>query len=74
MQNVRALAIEQQEEEYNQVQEEDVLFGIRQFRDRVISSAKITNSDMQQKIQKVRINKINRKHLPPIIPGPLEGK
>ena len=73
MRNVRALAIAQQEIQ-QATREEDILFGIRQFRNRVISSAQITHADMERKLQKVRINEIMVKHLPPIVPGPLEER
>jgi hypothetical protein len=70
--NVRALAIDQQEWGHNQAREEDILFGISQFRDRVISSARITHVDMEHRLQKVHINAIMVQDLPPIIPGPLQ--
>jgi hypothetical protein len=71
--NIRALATAEHEVELEeQVQEEDLLFDINQFRDRTISSARITHADMERKIQATRIYEIQRKELPPIIPGPLE--
>ena len=71
--NIRALAAAEHEVELDdQVQVEDLCFDINQFRDRTISSARITHADMDQKNQQARINKIQRKELPPIIPGPLE--
>jgi hypothetical protein len=70
--NIRALAITEQEEELGQVQEEDLLFDISQVRNRIISSAHVTHADMKRRNQQVRIHEIQRKELPPIIPGPLE--
>jgi hypothetical protein len=71
--NIRALSTAEHEVELEeQVQDEDLLFDINQFRDRTISSARITHADMERKIQAARIHEIQRKELPPIIPGPLE--
>ena len=70
--NIRALAKEEHEVELEQVQEEDLRFGINQFRERIISSARITNADMDRKHQRAHIHEVQRKELPPIIPGPLE--
>ncbi len=71
--NIRALAKEEHEVEIEkQVQEEDLLFDVNQFRDRTISSARITCADMERKIQAARVHELQRKELPPIVPGPLE--
>ncbi len=73
--NIRALATSTAEHEVEldeQVQEEDLRFDINQFRDRTISSARITHADMDRKNQQARIHEIQRIELPPIIPGPLE--
>ena len=75
MRNIRALATstaEHEEELDEQVQVEDLRFDINQFRDRTISSARITHADMDRKNQAARIHEIQRKSLPPIMPGPLE--
>jgi hypothetical protein len=70
--NIRALAKEEHEVELEQVQEEDLRFDVSQFRDRTVSSARITHDDMDRKKQQARIHEIQRKELPPIISGPLE--
>jgi hypothetical protein len=70
--NIGALATAEHEVELKQVQEEDLRLDVSQFRDRTVSSARIAHDDMDQKNQQSRIHEIQRKELPPIIPGPLE--
>jgi hypothetical protein len=70
--NIRALAKEEHEAELKQVQEEDLRFDVSQFRDRTVSSARITHDDMDRKNQQARVHELQRKELPPIISGPLE--
>jgi hypothetical protein len=73
--NIRALATTKREEGPDEFQEEDLLFDIGQFRNRIISSARITYSDMECMNKWANINKVKRQgqELPPLVlPGPLE--
>jgi hypothetical protein len=71
--NIRPLATAEHEVELDeQVQVEDLRFDINQFRDRTVSSARVAHDDMDRKDQQARMHEIQRKELPPIIPGPLE--
>jgi hypothetical protein len=73
--NIRALATTKQEEGPDEFQEEDLLFDIGQFRNRIISSARITYADMESMNKRTRINEVKRRGQdlpPPILPGPLE--
>jgi hypothetical protein len=65
--NVRAVELEQeleQEQEERNEQELDLRFDIKQLRDRIISSARITHADMDGKNQQARIHEIIRNELP----------
>jgi hypothetical protein len=73
--NIRALATTKREEGSGEFQEEDVLFDIGHFRNRIISSARITYADMESMNKRARINEVKRRgqELPPLVlPGPLE--
>jgi hypothetical protein len=73
--NIRALATIKREEGNVEFQEEDLLFDIGQFRNRIISSARLTYAGMESMNKQAHINEVRRKgqDLPPLIlPGPLE--
>jgi hypothetical protein len=69
--NIRALATAEHEAKLDQqAQVEDLRFDVNQFRDRIMSSARITNDAMDRKDQQARVHEIQRKESPPIVPGP----
>ena len=67
--NVQAVRQEQQDNN-PQSGEEDVLFDINHFRKSIISSARITFEDMEEKKEQHRIKAVTQASLPPLVlPG-----
>lgn len=63
-----------QENENDNVLAHEVLFDLDQIRRRIISSARISSKDLEQRHEKRRIQDISRRELPPpVLPGPLEA-
>jgi hypothetical protein len=72
VQNIQA--VRQEQEGGNDLTgEEDVLFCMEALRKSIISSARITFMDMEEKKEKRRIEAVTQASLPPLaLPGPLE--
>ena len=70
--SIRAMTINEIDEEESLIPEHDLLYDINQVRRRIISSARVTHAQYELKCHRRQVHETQRKALPPIMPGPLE--